>query len=473
MVDRVSPGTGAAHGREERIDKAINRGTLIAGLAYSGRLAGARAQGEALLSRFAAAATIPGGLGAIAAAHHGLSMTYALQGEPVLARQSYAASIAAYQASDNQVFAHAKLREELIVAVLPYQADDLAERERVATAAERMAVWVVERGGHRDPHLPQYARVPLLVLEGQWREARAILEYPATPDLANTPRVLAFYRGTLARAQGEVETAWRCVYEPWRLGPETEPGERMGGAMPLWFQLLAVGLALDAGDLDTARRWLDAHRRWLDFMDAVLGRADEAVLEAQWHRDAGDAERAREHAMQALVHATTPRQPLALLAAHRMLGILDTDAGAHVAAAAHFARTLALTDACHAPYERALTLIDQAEALVMMNANRHARGMLDEAKALCLPMGAVPSLTRIERLAARFDDATEGLPAGLSAREVEVLRLVATGLSNVRIAERLFLSPNTVRVHLANIFAKIGVHNRAAATTFARQHGLA
>jgi DNA-binding NarL/FixJ family response regulator len=247
----------------------------------------------------------------------------------------------------------------------------------------------------------------------------------------------------------------------------------MGGAMPLWFQLLAVGLALDAGDLDTARRWLDAHRRWLDFMDAVLGRADGAVLEAQWHRVAGDAERAREHAMQALAHATTPRQPLALLAAHRMLGILDTDAGAHVAAAEHFARTLALADACHAPYERALTLIDRAEALVMMNANRHARGMLGEAKALCLPMDAVPSLTRIERLAARFDDATEGLPAGLSAREVEVLRLVAAGLSNVRIAERLFLSPNTVRVHLANIFAKIGVHNRAAATTFARQHGLA
>jgi len=47
------------------------------------------------------------------------------------------------------------------------------------------------------------------------------------------------------------------------------------------------------------------------------------------------------------------------------------------------------------------------------------------------------------------------------------------GRSNIQIAERLFLGPDTVRVHLANIFARIGVHNRAAATAFARQHGLA
>ena len=49
------------------------------------------------------------------------------------------------------------LREELILAVLPYQTDDLAERERVASAAERMAVWVIERGGHGNPDLPRYA----------------------------------------------------------------------------------------------------------------------------------------------------------------------------------------------------------------------------------------------------------------------------------------------------------------------------
>jgi DNA-binding NarL/FixJ family response regulator len=56
---------------------------------------------------------------------------------------------------------------------------------------------------------------------------------------------------------------------------------------------------------------------------------------------------------------------------------------------------------------------------------------------------------------------------------MEVLRLVAAGLSNAEIAERLFLSPRTIKAHTANIFAKIGVHNRAAATEFAIRHGIA
>jgi hypothetical protein len=108
------------------------------------------------------------------------------------------------------------------------------------------------------------------------------------------------------------------------------------------------------------RTWLDLHKRWLDFMEATLGRAEEAVLEAEWHRAAADVERAREHAVQALAHATTPRQPLALLAAHRLLGILDIDAGEHNAAEEHFAAALTLADACRAPYERAISLIAHA-----------------------------------------------------------------------------------------------------------------
>ena len=56
---------------------------------------------------------------------------------------------------------------------------------------------------------------------------------------------------------------------------------------------------------------------------------------------------------------------------------------------------------------------------------------------------------------------------------MEVLRLVAAGLSNAQIAERLFLSPNTVKAHVANVLAKIGVHSRADATEFALRHGIA
>jgi hypothetical protein len=174
-IDRLPQRTGAAHRREQQIDKVVNRGTLIAGLAYGGRFTEARAQGENYLAQFADAATNPGDRGAIAEANRGLALAYTFQGEPALARRSYAAAVSAYRASGNHAHALDRTREELMLAVLPYQADDLAERERVAAAAERMAAWVLERGGRENPHQPRYVRVPLLVLEGRWREASEIL----------------------------------------------------------------------------------------------------------------------------------------------------------------------------------------------------------------------------------------------------------------------------------------------------------
>src|SRR4029453_17566045 len=63
-------------------------------------------------------------------------------------------------------------------------------------------------------------------------------------------------------------------------------------------------------------------------------------------------------------------------------------------------------------------------------------------------------------------------PAGLTAREVEVLRLLARGLSNKQIAERLVISPKTAGNHIEHIYAKTGATNRAGAGLFAMQHGL-
>jgi DNA-binding CsgD family transcriptional regulator len=65
-----------------------------------------------------------------------------------------------------------------------------------------------------------------------------------------------------------------------------------------------------------------------------------------------------------------------------------------------------------------------------------------------------------------------GGPAGLTQREVEVLRLVARGLPNKEIAERLVISPKTVGNHVEHIYAKINASTRAAASLFAMRHGL-
>ena len=64
-------------------------------------------------------------------------------------------------------------------------------------------------------------------------------------------------------------------------------------------------------------------------------------------------------------------------------------------------------------------------------------------------------------------------PDGLTTREVEVLRLVATGFTDAQVADRLVLSPRTVHAHLSSIYSKLGINSRSAATRYAIEHHLA
>ena len=68
--------------------------------------------------------------------------------------------------------------------------------------------------------------------------------------------------------------------------------------------------------------------------------------------------------------------------------------------------------------------------------------------------------------------AGETFPDQLTSREVDVLKLVAAGLTNREIADRLGLSSRTIDAHLRSVFAKIGVRSRSAATRYAVEHGL-
>jgi DNA-binding NarL/FixJ family response regulator len=366
------------------------------------------------------------------------------------------------------------LKHELWTVILPYLTDDLAERER--QLAEMAAVWEQARAmgippaiGMQDPDLA--------VVTGAWAEARAAAEaWYASPLPGYRPRALGTL-AQLARAQGRVVEAERYRREQFPAGPASEPG----GVVIIWgLHALreAAALALDTGDPPGAKAWLTAHDRWLAWSGAVLGQSEGQALWAQYHRAAGDVVTACEHAEHALASASAPRQPLALLAAHRILGELDTAARRFDAAHTHLAAALALADACRAPYERALTLLARADLAAAQGENAAASAALAEVRALCTPLDAQPALAQADRITASLTTGTAPLasttpfPAGLSAREVEVLRLVAAGLGNAAIAERLSLSPSTAKVHVANIFAKIGVRNRAAATRFALDHGL-
>jgi DNA-binding NarL/FixJ family response regulator len=84
-------------------------------------------------------------------------------------------------------------------------------------------------------------------------------------------------------------------------------------------------------------------------------------------------------------------------------------------------------------------------------------------------LGAAPDVAWIDSIGQHTRPAVHGL----TAREVEVLRLVAAGKSNREIATELVISEHTVARHVQNIFAKLGVSSRTAASAFAFEHDLA
>jgi len=127
-------------------------------------------------------------------------------------------------------------------------------------------------------------------------------------------------------------------------------------------------------------------------------------------------------------------------------------------------------------YEVARSRFRLAEALLERGdreaALQEAGTALSEADA----MGAVPLATAVRGLARRGRLALPGMRVGgadvLTAREAEVLALVAQGLSNRQIGEKLFISGKTVSVHISNLLAKLGVSGRAEAVSVAHQRGL-
>ena len=122
----------------------------------------------------------------------------------------------------------------------------------------------------------------------------------------------------------------------------------------------------------------------------------------------------------------------------------------------------------HAAYEHSVAIARaQLGEKAFAAAWAQGRGMTPEQVLAAQGRGTNPSSTTM------VTTPTPTYPTGLTAREVEVLRLVARGLTNVEIAEELGLSDKTVAHHLTRIFNKTTTENRAAAAAFAIRHGLA
>jgi DNA-binding NarL/FixJ family response regulator len=447
------------------------RGGLPWFLAVAGHLERAQAIGEAFV---ACADDVPAGELVISATGHayfGLGLAHAALGRPAESQRAFARAREIYRLIDHHAVIGFTLLSELRDVVLPYHTTRIAERRRLAAEAE--AALALAAGAFPSDRSSRRARLALLFLAGQWDEARAIAEevpahgnYVLRREVTNVLAPIWYY-------QGEDELLREQIRFLLPQGPSAEPGGIvfLDG---LLLQRLAADLALDQGDLSTARAWIEANDRWLAWNGAVLGRAENRISWARYCHLAGHAAQAARHAEEAIQAANRPHQPLALLAAQRMHGELATRSADVEVAERDLKHALRLADACAAPFERALALLAMADLCLITHRPEEANAVLTEAHAILVPLRARRALDRADALVARLGTSapTPDAPAGLTPRELEVLRLVAQGLTDAAVAERLYISPRTVGQHLRSVYGKLGVSSRAAATRFAVEHGL-
>jgi DNA-binding NarL/FixJ family response regulator len=299
-------------------------------------------------------------------------------------------------------------------------------------------------------------RAELLALRGAWPEAleearRAAARFlePAGHPAAGAA---AYQEAELHRLRGQAAEAEDAYRRASRWGREPQPG-------------LAL-LRLAQGDDAAARA---AIRRALDEAGDRPDRARLLPAYVEIALAAGDVAAARGAAGELAEVAEELDAPLLRATAAAAEGEVLLAEGDARAALAALRAAWAGWQELEAPYEAARARVGIGLACRALGDRDSAAMELDAARWAFQRLGAAPDLARLEALAGDGPAAAAG---GLTAREVEVLRLVATGRTNRAIANELVLSERTVDRHVSNILTKLGVPSRAAATAWAYEHRL-
>jgi DNA-binding CsgD family transcriptional regulator/tetratricopeptide (TPR) repeat protein len=414
-----------------------------------------------------------GGLvhGSAGHAHHGLGIVYAARGDLQNARQHFSLARQHYHRIEHHAciaFTHlAELRDEAMV----FDTTNLERRRQLAVEGEeslRRAIGALPMGLS-----PKRPWLGVFLLEGRWKDLREVASDSQHHGNYLFRREVHSTLGPLARYQGEPDHAWVFVRYALPQGAATEPGGTVF-VEGLLMQRLAATLELDHGNTTAARKWLEANDRWLAWNNCVIGRADNQRKWAEYYLATSAVDQAHACAKRAVSLAETPRQPLALLEALRTLAVCERLLGNPQMAETHLADSLALAEACAAQYERALTLLELAALRLSTGNLPSALVPANEAGDVFRSLEARPACARVDDVVARIGAAKSPmqLPARLTQRELEVLRLVAQGLTDAGVADKLYISPRTVSQHLQSIYGKLDVSSRSAATRFAVEHGL-
>ena len=188
-------------------------------------------------------------------------------------------------------------------------------------------------------------------------------------------------------------------------------------------------------------------------------------------RDMARAEHAIEEAVQ-LAASLGDRQLTGVLRCNQ--GQLDEDRGDWDAAAAHYAEAVEAHRAAGNQHDVVVALVGHGRALHRLGRRGEAVKQLRDAEALAADIANASRLAAVRAALVEVGEMSRNPPpAGITAREAEVLGLLGRGMANREIASQLYLSVSTVERHLATIYRKLGLHGRVEAARYAVANGLA
>ena len=300
-------------------------------------------------------------------------------------------------------------------------------------------------------------RAQLMTLGGTWQAALEELRRLGEryTEGALNQRALghaAYQRGEVHRLQGGFDEAEAAYREATRFGREPQPG------------LALLRLAQGQAEIAAA-----AMRRAVSETAQPLKRAALLPAYVEIMLAVGDAEAARS--------ACRELDEIADRQGTDLLGAMAARARGELALAEGDAQSalVALRHACQA-WQELGAAYEEARDRALLGLTCRSLGdgdtaafELEAARGALAELGAAPALVWVDSLTGPAGPANDH---GLSARELEVLRLVAVGNSNRQIASTLVISERTVARHLQNIYAKLRVSSRTAASAFAFEHDL-
>jgi len=331
----------------------------------------------------------------------------------------------------------------------------------------------------------QYASV--CMWRGAWEEAERELTSACDELSVCRPGMTAdglARLGELRRRQGRLEEA-EALFE-------------RSGAHPI-ASLGRAAMALDRGDPHVAAELAERHLRRLPVRNRTeRAAALELMIRAQTKADEPRDIGAARAALEELAGIAADAQTIPLKASERLAtGLMAYAAGDFNAARRHLEDAVDLFDQSGAPFETARARMDLASVLEKLGRAEAAVAEVNRAIEALTPLNADLELAGARTLRERLvspqmrGEPDTGVPAaparwggvarpttagretnGLTARELEVLRLISSGLSNQAIAEKLFISEHTVHRHVANTLSKLNVPSRSAAVAQAARLGL-